>query len=106
MLLEEDPRPQWWRHAGGITSGGVMLESLVATGSPLEDRRVADIPWPSGALLVAIERDERLIVPRGDVTIEEGDRISVLADPSVESDVRLVIEGASSEALLPVTSVG
>ncbi len=94
------------RKVRGITSGGVMLESLVAAGSPLQDRRVADIPWPSGALLVAIERDERLIVPSGGLSIQVGDRISVLADTSAETQVRTLIEGASGESLVPVASPG
>ena len=35
-------------------------------------RRVADIAWPRDVVLVAVERGDTLIVPRGDMTIQPG----------------------------------
>jgi Trk K+ transport system NAD-binding subunit len=43
-------------------------------------------------LLVALERDERLIVPSGGLILQVGDRLSVLADPAAEANVRKLLE--------------
>jgi CBS domain-containing protein len=80
------------RKVRGITTGGTMLETRVEDGSPLAGQKVAQIPWPSGALLVALERDERLIVPSGGLILQVGDRLSVLADPAAEANVRKLLE--------------
>jgi chloride channel protein, CIC family len=81
------------------TSKGTMIEADVAPGSALVGLKVARAPWPRDTVLVSIERDDDIVVPRGDVGIESGDRLSLfvtatgresllalLADPVPPSD--------------------
>ena len=53
----------------------------------LAGQRVSDVPWPQEAVVVAIERHDGLLVPRGDVTLEPGDRISVYTTPTASGSV-------------------
>ena len=44
-------------------------------------KRIADFNMPSGLIVAAIRRQEELIIPRGDVVIEEDDVIIIGAEP-------------------------
>ncbi len=63
------------RQVRGFRTGGVIVEAEIQAGSGLAGRRVAEVPWPKEAVLVAIERADGLIVPRGDLRLAAGDRI-------------------------------
>ena len=80
------------------TSKGTMVEADVAPGSALVGVKVSRAPWPRDTVLVSIERDEEIIVPRGDVVIEGDDRLTLfvttagrepllalLADPAIRA---------------------
>ncbi|HET9682054.1 MAG TPA: chloride channel protein, partial [Candidatus Limnocylindrales bacterium] len=58
---------------------GSLVEAAVDGRSSLAGCRVGDVPWPRDTVLVSITRGDRLVIPRGDVTIENGDRITVFA---------------------------
>lgn len=47
---------------------------------PWRDKRVMDLPLPTGLILAVIQRQEEIIVPRGDTVIQEGDRIVLGAE--------------------------
>ena len=74
----------------------MILEAEIQAGSGLSGRRVAEVPWPDDAVLVAVERNDRLIVPRGDLRLEPADRISIFAAPSASKAVEVFV-GSSSE---------
>ena len=59
------------------TNRGTIVEADVAPGSALVDTTVATAPFPREAVLVSIERNDSIIVPRGDVAIKGGDRLSL-----------------------------
>ena len=59
------------------SSKGTIVEADVAPGSALVDMTVATAPFPRETVLVSIERNDTVIVPRGDVTIRGGDRLSL-----------------------------
>jgi CIC family chloride channel protein len=61
------------------TSKGTMVEADVAAGSALVGVVVSRAPWPRDTVLVSIERGDDIIVPRGDVAIEAGDRLTLFA---------------------------
>lgn len=50
------------------------------------NKRVADLGLPEGVILSAIKRKEKIIIPRGDVVIEEGDYIVMGAEPFAEQE--------------------
>ncbi len=57
-----------------------VIEAQVLTTSPIAGKQMRDADWPEGALVGIIKKqDGRLIVPRGDTLIDEGDWLTVFA---------------------------
>ncbi len=88
------------RQVRGLGAGGVIIETEIAPGSSLAGRRVSDVPWPRDAVLVAIERDGVLHVPRGDLELAAGDLASIFAAPSARPAVEALLN-----ARVPPTDV-
>jgi Trk K+ transport system NAD-binding subunit/nucleotide-binding universal stress UspA family protein len=69
--------------ASGVGLGqGEIVEIPVLRSSPAVDARVSDLKarrW----LVAAIYRDERYVVPHGDVLIREGDRLLLTGEPEL-----------------------
>ena len=82
------------RQVRGLRTGGVIIETEVVPGSVLARHRVADIAWPREAVLVAIERDGALLVPRGDLRLGAGDHVSIFATPAAQPLVEALLDGA------------
>lgn len=56
-----------------------LVEVTLAPGSPAAGKAIADLqPFPREATVVAVVREEHVIVPRGDTVIREGDEVMVL----------------------------
>jgi len=56
-----------------------LVEVTLAPGSPASGKAIADLqPFPREATVVAVVRDEHVIVPRGDTVIQDGDEVMVL----------------------------
>ena len=70
-----------------------ILELTLPTGSPYVGRRVGDVPWPTDAALVAIVRDEQVIVPGKDDPLEAGDEMLFVATAAVEDDLDALLTG-------------
>lgn len=75
------------RQVRGLRAGGVIIETQLAGGSPLAGRLVSEVTWPREAVLVAIERDGALVVPRGDLRLLAGDHVSIFATPAARAQV-------------------
>jgi len=50
--------------------------------SPLAGKHIRDIELPTDSIIVSIVRDGSPIIPRGDVSLEPGDRVVLIALPS------------------------
>ncbi len=87
------------RQVRGLHDAGVLLQADVIAGSPLDGTRVSDVPWPMDVTLVSIERDRHLVVPRGEVRLLAGDRLTALAADDSEQAARAVMGGALSTDL-------
>lgn len=75
------------RQVRGLRAGGVIVETQIAAASPLAGRLVSEVTWPREAVLVAIERDRALVVPRGDLRLLAGDHVSIFATPAARAAV-------------------
>ena len=74
--------------------GKARLEEVtLAEDSPAIDKLVAELGMPRDSTLVAIVRDEHVIVPRGDTALHAGDEVLVLLTPDSESGVHDVFVG-------------
>ena len=83
------------RQVRGLRAGGVIVEAEIPAGSYLAGRLVSEVPWPREAVLVAIERHDGLVVPRGDLRLAAGDRISIFAAPAASKEVEALVSLAS-----------
>jgi len=85
-------------------SKGTMVEADVAPGSALVGLRVDRAPFPRDAVLVSIERQDEIIVPRGDVVIEGGDRLSLFATMAGRDALLALLAGPAPQT--PGAGVG
>ena len=58
---------------------GEMIEAQVMHTSPIAGKRLRDLNFPSGAIVGAVLRGDRLIMPSGDLTIQVGDSVVIFA---------------------------
>jgi trk system potassium uptake protein TrkA len=70
-----------------------LAEVTLAEGSPAADREIADLGFPRDTTVVAILRDEKVVVPRGDTILRIGDEVLVLVTSESEDAVRALLVG-------------
>jgi trk system potassium uptake protein TrkA len=71
-----------------------LVEITLAEDSPANDKAIADLPFPRDAVVVAVVRADRLIVPRGDTRLRSGDEVLVLVTSEAEEPVQAVFIGS------------
>ena len=69
---------------------GHLIEFDLLQNWPGSGRRVMDLGLPDSALLVVVERSGRFLVPRGDLTLQGGDRVLVAVDAEGEDRVQQI----------------
>jgi CIC family chloride channel protein len=67
--------------------GTAFFEIAIVRASPVASKRVQDIPWPEGAILVSIRRDTSVLIPHGNTLIESGDRLTFFGTGAARVDV-------------------
>lgn len=67
---------------------GGLLELPVELGCNAAGRRISEIQWPQGALIVGVRRGEKELVPRGGTRILPGDYLVVLSSEENEDLIR------------------
>ncbi len=70
-----------------------LVEVTLADESPAGERRIADLGMPRDASIVAVVRDRRVVVPRGDTTLLAGDEVIALVTVDSEDAVRRILVG-------------
>jgi trk system potassium uptake protein TrkA len=73
-----------------------LVEVTLAENSPVIDRALKDIDVPRNATVVAIVRDEHVVMPRGDSVFEAGDEVLAMVTPESEDEVRRILTGAAA----------
>jgi len=58
---------------------GEVIEAQAMHTSPIAGRRLRDMNFPAGAIVGAVQRGDRLILPHGDLTVEVGDSVVIFA---------------------------
>jgi len=56
----------------------VLVQTEVGAGSPAKGRRIVDLHLPDECIIISIKRGGKVIFPRGQTVIEEGDKIFAL----------------------------
>jgi CIC family chloride channel protein len=80
-------------------SGYETVEITIDARSPALGKRVDDVLWPPGCLVVAVTEGRELVAPRGDAELRAGERVIILA-PTAHPPVgpSPTMDGTSDEA--------
>ncbi|HEY3810137.1 MAG TPA: TrkA family potassium uptake protein [Acidimicrobiales bacterium] len=70
-----------------------LVEVTLAEDSPAGERQIADLGMPRDASVVAVVRDRRVVVPRGDTVLLAGDEVIALVTVDSEDAVRRILVG-------------
>jgi trk system potassium uptake protein TrkA len=70
-----------------------LVEVTLADTSPAASTAIADLGVPRDASIVAVVRERRVVVPRGDTVLEVGDEVIVLVTADSEEEVRCLLVG-------------
>jgi trk system potassium uptake protein TrkA len=71
-----------------------LVEVTLAEQSPVVGREIMDVGFPRDSTVVAIIRQRRVIVPRGDTELDAGDEVLVLVTEDSEETVRQLLIGS------------
>jgi trk system potassium uptake protein TrkA len=71
-----------------------LAEVTLAADSPAADKEIVELGLPRDATVVAVVRQERVVVPRGDTLIRAGDEVIVLVTNESEDEVRAILTGS------------
>ncbi|MFN8050024.1 MAG: TrkA family potassium uptake protein [Acidimicrobiales bacterium] len=72
-----------------------LSEVTLAEGSPAVGTAIADLEFPRDSTVVAVVRDNVVVVPRGDTALADGDEVLVLVTNESEHRVRELLVGAA-----------
>jgi trk system potassium uptake protein TrkA len=70
-----------------------LVEVTLAEDSPAQQVSLADLGLPRSATVVAVVREEHLVVPRGDTVLSAGDEVVLLVTDEVEDEVQRLLVG-------------
>jgi trk system potassium uptake protein len=71
-----------------------IAEVTLAEGSPAADREIVELAFPRDASVVALLRDGRVVVPRGDTVLRVGDEVLVLVTSDSAAEVEALLVGS------------
>ncbi len=71
-----------------------LVEATLADDAPVVDKAIAELEIPRDATIVAVVRDEHVVMPRGDTVFEAGDEVLAMVTPDAEEDVRRLLTGS------------
>jgi len=75
-------------HSWPIEQGALRLSSLILDStSPALDKNLSDLDLPTDAVVAAIMREGRPIIPRGQTSLRAGDRLIIVMLPEAEQAV-------------------
>jgi len=75
-----------------------LVEVTLAPNSPAADKAIVELAVPRDASIVALVRQRRLLVPRGDTVLQVGDEVLALVTKESEDAVRRLLIGAAALA--------
>jgi CIC family chloride channel protein len=85
------------RRVRSAGTSGAMVEAEIGPGSRLAGKAVSETGWPRDSVLVSIARGERVIVPRGDVVLRPGDRLTVFSATTAREALQSLLAGQKSK---------
>ncbi len=74
-------------------TGGHVFEVYLADSAPVVGKRIREVAWPTDAVVAAIWREGKLVMPHGSTDLRAGDTLTLVCSTQAESDLRVLIEG-------------
>jgi trk system potassium uptake protein TrkA len=71
-----------------------LIEVTLASESPAANREVVGLDFPRDSTVVAVLRNDRVVVPRGDTRLLPGDEVLVLVTADSIDEVQSILTGA------------
>lgn len=71
-----------------------LVEVTLADNSPVAGREIMEVGFPRDSTVVAVIRERRVVVPRGDTMLAVGDEVLVLVTEESEDPVRQLLIGS------------
>ena len=71
-----------------------LVEVTLADDSPVIDKAISEVEVPRDATIVAVIRNEHVVMPRGDTVFEARDEVVALVTPDSEDQVRRLLTGS------------
>ena len=85
----------------GLRQGSANLAQLTLPAhNPLVGTRVRDLSPPANKALVIVLRGDRVILPKPDDVLEEGDEMLFVADNAVEARIRAIVQGPTPPSVM------
>jgi trk system potassium uptake protein len=82
-----------------LRGGRVRLsEVTLASDSPADGREIVELGLPRDSTIVAILRQDNVVVPRGDSVLYSGDEVVVLVTDESEGQVRAILVGGADQS--------
>jgi len=70
-----------------------LVEVTLAPDSPVVDHAIKDLEIPRDATIVAVVRDDHVVMPRGDTVLYAGDEVLALVTTDAEEQLRHALTG-------------
>jgi trk system potassium uptake protein TrkA len=70
-----------------------LAEVTLAEGSAAVEKEIVELGLPRDSTVVAVLRNERVVVPLGDTVVHAGDEVLVLVTDESEAEVRRILTG-------------
>ena len=74
--------------AGQSSGSTAYLDFEVPPGSVADHRKIREVPWPEGCIVVSVHRGKDLLVASGDLELRSGDALTVFGDQSARRRLR------------------
>lgn len=78
-------------------TGVRFLELSVAPRSAADGTSVAVLDWPTSAIVTSVRREDRIIVPKGDLTLAAGDEVVLLSTHEDADAARALFAGPAQD---------
>jgi len=69
-------------------SGFETIEMRIEAGAISDGKQLGSVPWPREAVVVAVQRNGKSMIPRGNLILQAGDEIVLLSERNVLNEVR------------------
>jgi trk system potassium uptake protein TrkA len=70
-----------------------LVEVTLAPDAPVIDKAIKELDIPRDATIVAVLREEHVVMPRGDTVFQEGDEVLAMVTAEAEDEVRQILTG-------------